>query len=53
VDLAFELSADTLSARLVVQSLKLARGQVVQRLQAILARQGKAAEAAHRRQADA
>jgi hypothetical protein len=53
VDLALELSADTLSARLVVQSLKLARGQVVQRLQAILARQGKAAEAAHRRQADA
>jgi hypothetical protein len=53
VELALDLSADTLSARLVLQSLKLARGQVAQRLQATLARQGKAAETAYRRQAEA
>lgn len=49
VGLTLELSASTLTARLILQTLKLARGRVMQRLQALLARQGNAAEAAHRR----
>jgi hypothetical protein len=53
VGLTLELSASTLTARLILQTLKLARGRVLQRLQALLARQGNAAEAAHRRQSAA
>lgn len=43
-----DLSAKTMTARLLLQTLKLARGRVLQRLQAMLARQGNAAEAAYR-----
>jgi len=50
VGLVLNLSADSLTARLLLQTLKLARGRVLQRMQAILARQGNAAEAAYRRQ---
>jgi hypothetical protein len=50
VALMLELSADTLTARLVLQTMKLARGRVLQRLQGMIARQGNAAEAAYRRQ---
>ncbi len=50
VALVLELSADTLTARLLLQTLKLARGRVLQRMQAVIARQGNAVEAAHRRQ---
>jgi len=50
VALVLELSADTLTARLLLQTLKLARGRVLQRLQGVIARQGNAVEAAHRRQ---
>jgi hypothetical protein len=50
VGLVLDLSADTLTARLLLQTLKLARGRVLQRLQAMLARQGNAAEAEWRRQ---
>ena len=44
-----ELSANTLSARLLLQTMKLARGKVIQKLQAIPARQGNAAEATWRK----
>ncbi len=47
--IVLNLSADTLTARLLLQTLKLARGRVLQRLQGMLARQGNAAEAAYRR----
>lgn len=50
VGLVLELSADTLTARLLLQTLKLARGRVLQRLQAVLVRQGDAVEAEWRRQ---
>jgi|SRR6056297_190487 hypothetical protein len=50
VALTLDLSADTLTARLLLQTMKLARGRVLQRLQGILARQGNAAEAEFRRQ---
>lgn len=50
VGLVLDLSAETLTARLILQTMKLARGRVLQRLQGLLARQGNAAEAAHRRQ---
>jgi len=49
VNLVLELSPDTLTARLLLQTLKLARRRVMQRMQGILARQGNQAEAAHRR----
>lgn len=50
VTLVLDLSADTLTARLLLQTLKLARGRVLQRLQGLIARQGNAAEAAWRKQ---
>jgi hypothetical protein len=50
VGLVLDLSADTLTARLLLQTLKLARGRVLQRLQGMIARQGNAAEAEWRRQ---
>jgi hypothetical protein len=50
VALMLDLSADTLTARLLLQTLKLARGRVLQRLQALIARQGNAVEAEWRRQ---
>jgi hypothetical protein len=50
VALVLDLSADTLTARLILQTLKLARGRVLQRLQGMLARQGNAVEAAWRKQ---
>jgi hypothetical protein len=49
VALVLDLSADTLSARLLLQTMKLARGKVLQRLQGMIARQGNAVEAAYRR----
>lgn len=48
--LMLDLSADTLTARLLLQTMKLARGRVLQKLQGVLARQGNAVEAAYRRQ---
>jgi len=53
VALVLELSADTLTARLLLQTLKLARSRVMLRLQGMLARQGNAVEAAYRRQKNA
>lgn len=50
VALMLDLSADTLTARLFLQTMKLARGRVLQKLQGVLARQGNAVEAAYRRQ---
>lgn len=50
VALTLELSADTLTARLLLQTLKLARGRVMQRLQGMLVRQGNLTEVAYRRQ---
>ena len=50
VALMLDLSADTLTARLLLQTMKLARGRVLQNLQGVLARQGNAVEAAYRRQ---
>lgn len=49
VQVVLELSANTLSARLALQTLKLARGRVMQRLQGLLARQGNLAEDDYRR----
>lgn len=49
VGLVLDLSAGTLTARLLLQTLKLARGRVLQRIKGVLTRQGTAAEAAHRR----
>lgn len=49
VSTVMELSANTLSARLLLQTMKLARGKVMQKLQGILARQGNAAEARWRK----
>jgi hypothetical protein len=49
VALVLDLSANTLTARLLLQTLKLARGKVLQRLQGMIARQGNAVEAAYRR----
>ncbi|MEM7723377.1 MAG: SRPBCC family protein [Pseudomonadota bacterium] len=49
VAVVLDLSADTLTARLILQTMKLARGRVLQRLQGVLARQGNAAEAVYRR----
>jgi hypothetical protein len=49
VALVLDLSADTLSARLLLQTLKLARGRVLQKLQGMIARQGNAVEATYRR----
>lgn len=50
VTLILDLSADTLTARLLLQTMKLARGRVMQKLQGVLARQGNAVEAEYRRQ---
>lgn len=50
VAVVLDLSADTLTARLLLQTMKLARGRVMQRLQGVLARQGNAVEAAWRKQ---
>ena len=50
VALMLDLSADTLTARLLLQTMKLARGRVLQKLQGVLARQGNAVKAAYRRQ---
>ena len=50
VALMLDLSADTLTARLLLQTMKLARGRVLQKLQGVLARQGNTVEAAYRRQ---
>ena len=49
VQVVLDLSAHTLSSRLALQTLKLARGRVLQRLQGLLARQGNLAEDAYRR----
>lgn len=49
VQVVLDMSAHTLSARLALQTLKLARGRVLQRLQGLLARQGNLAEDAYRR----
>ncbi len=49
VQVVLDLSANTLSARLALQTLKLARGRVLQRLQGLLARQGNLAEDDYRR----
>lgn len=49
VQVTLDLSANTLSARLALQTLKLARGRVMQRLQGLLARQGNLAEDDYRR----
>lgn len=49
VQVTLDLSANTLSARLALQTLKLARGRVMQRLQGMLARQGNLAEEDYRR----
>jgi len=50
VGMILELRPDTLTARLILQTLKLARGRVLQRMTGVLARQGDAIEAALRRQ---
>lgn len=49
VSVVLDLSAQTLTARLVLQTMKLARGRVMQRLQGMIARQGNAVEAAYRK----
>lgn len=49
VQVVMDLSAKTLSARLVLKTLKLARGRVLQRLQGLLARLGNLAEDDYRR----
>jgi hypothetical protein len=49
VAFVLDLSADTLTARLLLQTLKLARGRVLQRLQGVLVRQGNLVEVAYRR----
>lgn len=49
VQVVLDQSANTLSARLALQTLKLARGRVMQRLQGLLARQGNLAEEDYRR----
>ncbi len=49
VQVVLDMSANTLSARLALQTLKLARGRVMQRLQGLLARQGNLAEDDYRR----
>jgi len=49
VQVTLDLSANTLSARLALQTLKLARGRVLQRLQGLLARQGNLAAEDYRR----
>lgn len=49
VQVVLDLSAGTLSARLALQTMKLARGRVMQRLQGLLARQGNLAEEDYRR----
>ena len=49
VQAVLDLSAKTLSSRLVLQTLKLSRGTVMQRLQGMLARTGNLAEDDYRR----
>ena len=53
VSVVLDLSAQTLTARLILQTMKLARGRVMQRLQGMIARQGNAVEAAWRKGKDA
>lgn len=50
VSLTLDLAADTLAARLLLQTLKLARSRVQLKLHGVLARQGHAVEGAYRRQ---
>jgi hypothetical protein len=45
VSVTLELKASTLSARLLLQTLKIARRKVVQRLEGAVVRQGQAVEA--------
>jgi hypothetical protein len=49
VTVVLDLSAQTLTARLILQTMKLARGRVMQRLQGMIARQGNTVEAAYRK----
>jgi hypothetical protein len=48
VSATLELKPTTLSARLVIQSLKLARGRVLQRMTGYLVRRGNEVEAEYR-----
>ncbi len=49
VQMTLELSASTLSSRLALQTLKLAKGRVLTRMQGLLARQGNLSEEDFRR----
>jgi len=49
VAMTLEMKPDTLTARLILQTLKLARGRVLQRMTGALAREGDAIEADWRR----
>lgn len=49
VAVVLDLSAQTLTARLVLQTMKLARGRVIQKIEGALARQGNAVEAEYRK----
>jgi hypothetical protein len=51
VSVTLELKASTLSARLLLQTLKLGRRRVIQRLEGAIVRQGQAVERAWRAQA--
>ena len=49
VNATLDLTAQTLTSRLILQTMKLARGRITQRLQSLVTRQGNDAEAAYRR----
>jgi uncharacterized membrane protein len=53
VSIVLELKASTLSARLLLQTLKIARRKVIQRLEGAVVRQGQAVEADYRARAGA
>jgi hypothetical protein len=53
VSVILELKASTLSARLLLQTLKVARRRVIQRLEGAVVRQGQAVEADWRARAGA
>jgi hypothetical protein len=53
VSVTLELKASTLSARLLLQTLKIARRKVIQRLEGAVVRQGQAVEADWRARAGA